>query len=187
MVTDDGIKAMLSRINDRVDRASHTVKQLLTLARLDPQLQVNYDVLDLNELLLEVSAELGHIAADKNLSISLSDTSVLTSGNREGLLILLRNILGNAFKYTPDNGRINVGLAQSDVITLTITNDCDDIADEDVAKLSDRFYRPAGSSSTGAGLGLSMVERICEMHSGSFSYSYNKDSKQFEVSITLPV
>ena len=187
MVTDDGIKAMLSRINDRVDRASHTVKQLLTLARLDPQLQVNYDVLDLNELLLEVSAELGHIAADKNLSISLSDTSVLTSGNREGLLILLRNILGNAFKYTPDNGRINVGLAQSDVITLTITNDCDDIADEDVAKLSDRFYRPAGSSSTGAGLGLSMVERICEMHRGSFSYSYNRDSKQFEVSITFPV
>jgi two-component system sensor histidine kinase QseC len=56
-----------------------------------------------------------------------------------------------------------------------------------VAKLGDRFYRPAGSRSTGSGLGLSMVERICEMHGGSFSYAYKKTTKQFEVSITLPV
>ena len=159
----------------------------MTLARLDPQLQVNYDVLDLNALLLDVSAELGHIAADKNLSISLSDTSVLTSGNREGLLILVRNILGNAFKYTPENGQINVRLTQNDVISLIITNDCDPIADEEIAKLGDRFYRPAGSSSTGAGLGLSMVERICEVHGGSFSYAYNKDLKQFEVNVNLPM
>jgi signal transduction histidine kinase len=187
MVTDDDTKAMLSRINDRVDRASHTVKQLLTLARLDPQLQVNYDVLDINELLLEVSAELGHIAADKNLSISLSDSSVMTSGNREGLLILVRNILGNAFKYTPENGQINVRLTQNDVISLIITNDCNPIADDEVAKLGDRFYRPAGSSATGAGLGLSMVERICKVHGGSFSYAYNKDLKQFEVNVNLPM
>jgi signal transduction histidine kinase len=187
MVTDDGTEAMLSRINDRVDRASHTVKQLLTLARLDPQLQVNYDVLDINELLLEVSAELGHIAADKNLSISLSDSSVITSGNREGLLILMRNILGNAFKYTPENGQINVRLTQNDVISLIITNDCNPIADDEVAKLGDRFYRPAGSSATGAGLVLSMVERFCQVHGGSFSYAYNKDLKQFEVNVNLPM
>ncbi|MFT6310278.1 MAG: signal transduction histidine kinase [Porticoccus sp.] len=187
MVADDDMKAMLSRINDRVDRASHTVKQLLTLARLDPQLQFSSDVIDLNELLLEVSAELGHIAADKNLSISLADTSVLISGNREGLSILVRNILGNAFKYTPDNGQVTVRLAQTETISLTIVNDCDEIADDDVAKLGDRFYRPAGSHSTGSGLGLSMVERICEMHGGSFSYAYTKATKQFEVSITLPV
>ncbi|MFQ3324444.1 MAG: signal transduction histidine kinase [Pseudomonadales bacterium] len=187
MVADDDMKAMLSRINDRVDRASHTVKQLLTLARLDPQLQLSSDVIDLNELLLEVSAELSHIAADKNLSIRLADTSVLISGNREGLSILVRNILGNAFKYTADNGQVTVRLAQTEAISLTIVNDCGEIADEDVAKLGDRFYRPAGSRSTGSGLGLSMVERICEMHGGSFSYAYKKDTKQFEVRITLPV
>jgi signal transduction histidine kinase len=187
MVADDDTKVMLSRITDRVDRASHTVKQLLTLARLDPQLQFSSDVTDLNELLLEVSAELGHIAADKNLAINLADTSVLISGNREGLSILVRNVLGNAFKYTPANGQVIVRLTQSAVICLTIVNDCDEIAEEDVAKLGDRFYRPAGSSSTGSGLGLSMVERICEMHGGSFSYAYKKASQQFEVNIELPV
>jgi two-component system sensor histidine kinase QseC len=56
-----------------------------------------------------------------------------------------------------------------------------------MTKLGDRFYRPAGSSSTGAGLGLSMVDRICEVHDGSFSYAYNKELKQFEVSVNLPV
>jgi signal transduction histidine kinase len=187
MVVDSDTKAMLARINDRVDRASHTVKQLLTLARLDPQLQVNGEMLDINALLLDVSAELGHIAAEKNLSISLSNTSVLTSANREGLLILLRNILGNAFKYTPENGLIHVRLTQAAVTSLIITNDCAPIADDEVAKLGDRFYRPAGSSSTGAGLGLSMVERICEVHGGSFRYAYNKDLSQFEVNVSLPV
>jgi signal transduction histidine kinase len=178
---------MLAGINDRVDRASHTVKQLLALARLDPQLQVNDEMLDLNVLLLDVSAELGHIAADKNLAVSLSNNPVFASANREGLLILLRNILGNAFKYTPENGQVNVRLTQGDATSLIITNDCDPIADEEVAKLGERFYRPAGSSSIGAGLGLSMVERICEVHGGSFRYAYNKELKQFEVNISLPV
>ncbi len=185
MAADENSKAMLARITERVDRASHTVKQLLTLARLDPQLEYSCEDLNLTDLLGQTATELGHIAADRALHIELPETSVVLNANKEAMLILFRNILGNAFKYTTEGGSVAVQLAQGEQIIFTVINDCDPIAPEDVDRLGERFYRPAGSSSIGAGLGLAMVARICELHDGLFTYAYDEAKQQFIVNIRL--
>jgi two-component system, OmpR family, sensor kinase len=167
---DERGQQMLQRIAQRVDRASHTVEQLLTLARVDPDSPLPMTRVNLRALLGEVLAELGHLAADRNLEIELSGCEDLSvSGSEEALAILLRNLLGNAFRYAIEGScvEIRLALAQSGV-QLDIENPCQPMSADEFASMVQRFYRVPGSRGLGAGLGLSIVSRIAEQHQAQF-------------------
>ena len=88
---DTAAAGLLRGISDRVDRASHTVEQLLTLARLDPELPLPCVPVPLPALLVEALADTGHLARANDLTIDLSAGPEITvSGNVEALAILIR-------------------------------------------------------------------------------------------------
>ena len=157
--------SMLQRITQRVDRAGHTVEQLLTLARVDPDAPVTRDPVRLDELLTEVLAENAHLAADRGLDVTVEEvTAVTLPGNAEALAILLRNLLVNAFRYSSDDEpvRVRLVLEEKDCL-LEVCNDCEPLSPAEHARLADRFYRVPGSAGMGAGLGLSIVSRIAAL------------------------
>ncbi|HSB94849.1 MAG TPA: histidine kinase dimerization/phospho-acceptor domain-containing protein [Spongiibacteraceae bacterium] len=183
LLTDPESKRMMERIRVRVERASHSVKQLLILARLDPQNTLPMQTVDLSELIREVASELGHIASDRQLELALDiDAQQTLQGNRETLLILLRNLLSNAFRYTPRAGTVRICRGSN---RLTITNAAAPIADPE--QLADRFFRGSGDSDEdtepGAGLGLSIVKRICELHGITLTLNYLELEKHFLVAL----
>jgi signal transduction histidine kinase len=167
---DEDDAAMLQGIVERVDRAGHSVEQLLTLARLDPDVPLPTSAVNLRDLLAETLAETGHLAAGRQLAVDLPEgDDVFVEGSESALAIMLRNLLVNAFRYASEATTVRIRVANDDGVALSICNDCRPLPSEELARVGDRFYRVPGSPGPGAGLGLSIIERIAEHHGARFA------------------
>ena len=167
---DTATAGLLGGIADRVDRASHTVEQLLTLARLDPEYPLEFVAVPMRALLVEVLADTGHLARENNLSVDFAEgPEAMVSGNVEALAILLRNLLVNAFRYASAGSTVHISLTLANAVQLEICNECPPLSAEEFRQISLRFYRVPGTAHTGSGLGLSIVERIATLHGAQFT------------------
>jgi signal transduction histidine kinase len=182
---DEDSRRMLGRIAARVDRASHTVEQLLTLARLDPEVGMQTETVELRSFLTELIAETAHIAADGNLSVNFSDgVAQMVTAERESLAILLRNALLNAFRYATPGSEVLVELALAgEGVCLRLSNDCDPISEHHFDQLRQRFFRVPGSAGTGAGLGLSIIQRVADRHGAALNLSPQDGQRGFCLSL----
>ncbi len=188
-VSDDETRNMLRRIDARVSRATGTVTQLLTLARLDPDQEFTRQPVDLNELLVEVVAELGGLAVDRRVAIQLDAPThpLLVAGQPDWLHILIRNLLLNALQHSPSPGAVDIALrSTAEGLSLSFGNDCEPIADSDLKRLPERFYRPAGNSAPGVGLGLSIVKRIASLHGARLRLGRGDGDRGFRATILFP-
>ena len=178
--------AMLQRIAQRVDRASHSVEQLLILARLDPDVPLPTTAVPLRALLVEVLADMAHLCDQGQLQVVLvegDETEV--NGSAEALAILLRNLLSNAFRYASDGSTVHLRLSSDDSVELEICNDCAPLSGDEFAHICDRFYRVPGSAGSGAGLGLSIVSRIAQQHGARFFAAPRQDGSGFCARLTF--
>ncbi|MYM62825.1 ATP-binding protein [Pseudomaricurvus sp. HS19] len=185
-VSDGDTRVMLERISTRVSRATDTVRQLLTLARLDPEQQITLQPVVLGELLLEVVADLGALAVDRELefNLDLQNDDCIIDGNPEWVKILVGNLLLNAINHSPSPGQVEVRLSGSDRnVVLEICNDCSVIPEGEFALLTDRFYRRSGNSQQGVGLGLSIVKRIADLHGAELHLSAWKNGSGFRAEV----
>jgi two-component system, OmpR family, sensor kinase len=86
--------------------------------------------------------------------------------------MMIRNLLDNAVRYTPENGLIQIDLVTSDpTVTLTIQDSGPGIPQENRTRVFDRFYRVPGTSPTGSGLGLAIVKAIADRHHARLALS----------------
>jgi two-component system sensor histidine kinase QseC len=156
----------IAQIGASVRRAGHLVDQLLTLARIDPGAAVPQADVDLARLAAEVCADHGGAAIEKNIALELvADKVPAVRGNADLLRILLRNLVDNAVRYSPMDGRIEVRISGEAAGTvLTVADSGIGIPPEERENVLRRFYRLAGQEIQGSGLGLSIVARIAELH-----------------------
>jgi signal transduction histidine kinase len=175
----------LARIASRVDRASHSVEQLLTLARLDPERPQVREPVALRPLLETALADGGHLAAQRDLRVSLEDGPDCTiPGSEEAIAILLRNLVNNAFRYATLGSVVRLALSQDDgEVRLTIDNDCEPLTEAEFAQLGRRFYRVPGSEGMGSGLGLSIVNRIAELHEATIETGPGERGRGFRAAV----
>lgn len=142
-----------------VDRSTHLVGQLLELARLDfaaIHTDQHVDIVQLAEHALQDAG-----LAPECLHIENAST---WHGHAGLLALLLRNLLDNAKRYAGENAAITIKINQN---AICISDNGHGVSPEVLARLGERFYRPPGQSQTGAGLGLSIVHRIAELHRAS--------------------
>lgn len=158
----------LDKVLESVERASRLVDQLLTLARVDPESgQLRYEKVRLDRLCEDVMAGLAGEAASRKIEMELNAGDRPTvMGLNESLTILLRNLLDNAIRYTPDEGQVRVSIDTlgEERLDLRIEDSGPGIPADEREKVFDRFYRLAGQESGGSGLGLSIVSRIAELN-----------------------
>lgn len=147
-------------------RASHLVEQLLTLARLDPTSGLQLGPVRIDTLAAEVCADHGPAALEKHIALELDVSAPATViGNEAMLRVLLRNLLDNALRYTPEGGRVDVAVTvESAGVTLLVSDSGPGIPVVERQNVLRRFYRLAGQEKEGSGLGLSIVARIAELH-----------------------
>lgn len=155
-----------------VDRATRLVAQLLTLARLEPNAaQLELQEVDLQSLIRNELAELTPLALEREQDLMLNADDrgdYRLHADATSLGVLLQNLVGNAIQYTPPHGRIQVQLRDAqDSIELEVHDSGPGVAAAIRDKLFERFFREGGGS--GAGLGLSIVQRIVELHRGSIT------------------
>lgn len=184
---DESAASMLNRITQRVDRATHTVEQLLTLARLDPDAPVVLAPVELRSLLIEALADTAHLAVERGLQVELEEGPEMTiQANAEALTIMLRNLLVNAFRYSTGNSPVSIDLRQAGGLVLEICNDCEPLSTSEHDQLGERFYRVPGSAGLGAGLGLSIVSRIVELHDARLQTGPGQQGRGFCARVSFP-
>lgn len=165
---DDTARAQgVGRLMGGVDRASRLVEQLLALARQDPLAQAFTPVVvQLNNVVELAVSDVASLSASRDIEIhvgSLAPHEVL--GDVDSLRILMRNLLDNAIRYTPEHGRVDIVLAQDDgSVVLAIEDSGSGIPPEERERIFDRFYRLPGTSPSGSGLGLAIVKAIAVRH-----------------------
>ena len=110
--------------------------------------------------------------------------------DKERIEQVITNIIGNAIKYTPDNGKITVNIGEKDskAYTVSVSDTGVGIPKEDLEHIFERFYRVDKSRSTdagGTGLGLSIAKDIVDAHGGDIKIE-SEYGKGTTVIITLP-
>ncbi len=148
------------------DRAIHLVEQLLTLSRLEASATPVMSALDLTSLTRRAVALVAPSAITKGQILEFDGPAPCTLDGNEALLsILVRNLLDNAVRYSPQGARIHVAVAHlNGRTTLRVEDSGPGLSDTDLAHLGERFFRVPGTTQTGSGLGWSIVRRVAAVH-----------------------
>lgn len=158
----------LGELQSGLQRAIHAVQQLLTLARQEPgAAEYHFSPVSLAELIRQVVVEQTRLAEAKDidLGVTLVDEAASVSGDAEALRILLSNLVGNALRYTPSGGRVDVSCGVEERRAfIEVADNGPGIPVEERERVFDRFYRRGSASEIGSGLGLSIVRTIADRH-----------------------
>jgi two-component system sensor histidine kinase QseC len=148
------------------DRATRLVEQLLTLSRLESAEAPALAVLDLSALVQAVVGELAPKALDKQQHIELdAEPDCRVQGQATLLAVLVRNLVDNAIRYSPAGARVHVALTrQGGTVNLSVEDSGPGLAEAELQRLGERFFRVVGSGQDGSGLGWSIVRRIAQVH-----------------------
>ena len=184
--------AAMEQLSAGVQRAIRLVEQMLAMAREEPRTQARHVPVDLETLGREVVAELIPLADARRIDLGLSQSRSLTvPGDPEALRTLLRNLIDNAVRYTDEGGRVDVtvedgGSATAPRAQLTVTDSGPGIPPEERARVFDRFYRRAGTTPPGSGLGLSIVKAIADAHGAVLTLTSGAEGRGLRVIVTFP-
>lgn len=163
----DRNRALLKAV-EGVDRSSHVIQQLLTLSRMVAEDAINEpETLDLNSKAEEVAALLAPEAVKKNIEFELiaATEPALIEANTTSIGILMRNLIDNAVRYTPNDGQVTITIQVTPTECLFLVKDTGPgIPLELRERVFERFFRIAGNQAPGSGLGLGIVKQICIAH-----------------------
>ncbi|MCY1205835.1 Adaptive-response sensory-kinase SasA [compost metagenome] len=167
---DDAARTLaVSRLSAGIDRATRLVEQMLALARHEASVAAGAkpETVDLTEVArLAISDAVAAAQARRiDIGVAQSDAGATVSGQPEALRMLLRNLIDNAVKYTPEGGRVDIGLVKrADAVELRVDDSGPGLPEAERARVLDRFYRSGEPQAPGSGLGLAIVKSIADLH-----------------------
>ncbi len=173
------------------DRATRLVEQLLTLARLEAAPATPGaagERLDLSALARRVAANLAPTALARHQLLELdADAPGPVSGDETLIGVLLRNLIDNALRYSPDHAQVWVSVAvESGQTVLRVQDSGAGMTEPEMARLGERFFRVLGSEQPGSGLGWSIVKRIAAVFDAQVEVSRSEKLGGLAVTVRWP-
>ena len=168
----DDYRKALETISQESDYMSSVIGKLLFLARSDAgKEQLNFEDVDLKELIIGLAANIEAFAQDKGIKFTVdTKDDVNVSGDKVKLRQLFTNILENAVRYTPADGKISISLLEKESNAVVSISDTGiGIPPEHLPHIFERFYRvdkARARADGGVGLGLAIAKIIVESHKG---------------------
>lgn len=166
-------------IRTQTKRLNVLMSNLLTLARLDEEIPLPTELVNISEVTNELLPAYQENARARNLQLNVQiEPNITIQTNRDGFRQMLTILLDNALKYTPDNGYINFSLKRNGRhIQIIEENACNLPLEPDPERLFERFYRGDSSrtqsnESSGYGIGLSAARAMCENFGGKLTAEY---------------
>jgi len=179
-----------ARLAAGLERASRLVDQLLVLARQQAGVAGAQPAapVALDEVVRLALADAAPAAQAKGIDLGLLKAETVTvQGHADSLRALLGNLLGNALKYTPAGGRVDLALSRDgEAVRLVVEDSGPGIPAADRARVLDRFYRVPGASEPGSGLGLAIVKAIAELHGAALALDESPRLGGLRVTLRFP-
>ncbi|MDE2263726.1 MAG: hypothetical protein KGL45_14475 [Gammaproteobacteria bacterium] len=178
----------MGKLSEGVQRAIRLVEQMLALARQEPRAEPVRTRFALDELAREVAAELVPLADARRIDLGMSEAqSAFVRGERDSVATLIRNLVDNAVRYTPEGGRVDVAVERSArQAILRVMDDGPGIAREERERVFDRFYRRPGTRSPGSGLGLAIVKASAAAHGATVALGEGAGGRGLAVTVAFP-
>ncbi len=186
---EDDLTAMrpaLLQIQSSADRASHLITQLLLLAKAEPVEGMHkLQPVNLSSLAREVCIDWIPKALQQkmNLSFETENQQLFLNGDEILLKELLANLLDNAIAYGYEAGNILVQVVCQPQLALIVEDDGIGIAEDEINKVFERFYRPANSPGDGCGLGLAIIKEIADLHHAQINLNRSNQKGGLRVEI----
>jgi len=168
---DDAARAVaVGRLTAGIERATRLVEQLLVLARQEAA-ETKLEPVSLTDLAKRTLGDMVGAAAAREVDVGMHEVAEATvQGHADALLVLLRNLIDNAVKYTPAGGTVDVSVRATDAGAVLVVEDSGPgISPEERERVFSRFYRVPGSTATGSGLGLAIIKAIAERHGATLT------------------
>ncbi|WP_448630309.1 sensor histidine kinase [Cellulomonas soli] len=160
----DRLDRAMVRVEAETTRMRHLVDQMALLARLDEDVPLRRDPVDLAAVVQEVADDLLVVAPDADVQVDTVPAPVI--GDRERLLQVVHNLVGNAVRHTPPGTAVRVLVRPADgVVLLDVVDDGPGIHAELRDRVFDRFAR-GDAAGSGSGLGLAVVRAVVAAHHG---------------------
>jgi signal transduction histidine kinase len=189
------LRASLRSIMNSATQMTSLVDQLLDYARLqlDRPLDLNRQPTDLVELVQRVVASHETLSDRHQLRVDTVESSLVGLWDRDRLERVLQNLLGNAIKYSPQGGEINIKLwRELDEVAqwaiVTVRDSGVGIPAADLPHLFEQFYRATNVSGriAGTGIGLATARQVVELHAGRIDVE-SEEGEGSTFTIRLPI
>ena len=175
-------------IRNQTKRLNVLMSNLLTLAKLDEEIPLPVETVNISEVVNELLPVYMEDAQARNLQFSVQiEPNVIMQINKDSFYQMLTILLDNALKYTLEGGNIHLSLARNGRhVQIIAENTCDTSLEPDPERLFERFYRGDAARTqkkeSGYGIGLSAARAICENFGGKLTAKYSSaDSIRFTV------
>ena len=170
----DQQRELLVKANVNIDRLKNIIDELLDISRIEGnKFSLSYSLVNLNELLKESQPFFEQLAAERRIELryQIPSEEILLFVDAERLQQIVTNLINNAIKFTPDEGRIIVEVAVLRTkVRIGVFDNGPGIPADDLPKIFWKFVqlpgRDEGVKNTGIGLGLSIVKSLVEKHGG---------------------
>jgi heavy metal sensor kinase len=186
----DEYENIISSSLEEVNRMAKILDELLTLEKFETnQMKLNIKPIQIVAMLNDLCDSINILAQQKNIDISMSNgKEIIIQGDERQIRSLFLNLLDNAIKYNKNNGKIYINIEKiENNVKIKIEDTGIGINEKELSYIFDRFYRTDKSRSTsGFGLGLSIVNLIIKAHGGKIE-AQSILNKGTTFNITLPI
>ncbi len=161
-----------NKIKTQANRLNDLVQEIINLSKLQDSDPLDMAAqVDITNVINEAVDQCEALAQARNVLIDIGDVkNAVVTGNREQLVMAVHNLVENAINYSPEKTRVTISTKlESQIIEILVKDQGIGIADENLDRIFERFYRvdPARSRATGGtGLGLSIVKHVVKNHGG---------------------
>lgn len=181
--------APFHKLRQDIGRLTALVDSLLALARLDPLArgQLASRPVALQPMFQALAAEYALEAARRGIVLDLHAGIDAVQGDPQMLEIVLRNLVGNALRYCPAGSRVDVeALRHAGRDRIAVRDDGPGVDPADRQRLTERFFRVLGQEEGGSGLGLSIVQRIADLHGIVLGFGPGLEGRGLGVTLDWP-
>ncbi|GAB3706955.1 sensor histidine kinase [Mariniluteicoccus flavus] len=176
----------MDRVESEAERMSRLVEDLLLLARMDSNPNLQLEPVNLNDLVLNAVSDAQAANPAYDWGVELAETPVRGVADRHRLHQVVANLLANARKHTPEGTAVTVAVRQEgpDAV-ITVTDDGPGIDPAIVDRVFERFTRAdtartrSGLAKDSTGLGLAIVQSVMEAHGGRASVESRPGHTEF--------
>ncbi|WP_077074277.1 sensor histidine kinase [Aedoeadaptatus urinae] len=188
LLEDDPKDEYLEIIKYELNKLEFLIQNLVKSSRLESDIiSLQKHQANLKDIVEDVLREFKVILDEKCISINLKNEDLIFNLDERWLKEAIHNLVDNAIKYSPNGSTITISVYKSYLnYNIDIENECQDVSEETLPKIFERFYRGKNSvSKDGLGLGLYIAREIIEKHGGNIKASL--DENRIKLSVDFPL